>query len=85
MSIIYTVEGIGQFPVDMLRHDQAYPVDMEGVENITNLDGLRCKRRVRLCGTLGTGARWQSFGWAIVDENVGSNTRQSRSRVGARW
>ena len=35
----YTVEGVGDFPLDMLRHDCAYPADQESVTAI--MAGLR--------------------------------------------
>src|SRR5438045_9709930 len=30
----YSVEGVGDFPLDMLRHDRAYPADEESVTAI---------------------------------------------------
>ena len=35
----YAVEGVGDFPLDMLRHDCAYPADQASVAAI--LAGLR--------------------------------------------
>jgi hypothetical protein len=63
------VEGRGQFPVDMLRYDSAFPHREE--------DSAMCKpehrerRRVVLCRrgvneSSGSAARWSSFGWAVV-------------------
>ena len=65
----YTVAGIGTFPIDMLRYDQAYP-DTEQ-DSGTIYGTLNRRERpdhgngtVNLVGlrppTLG---RWQSFGW----------------------
>jgi hypothetical protein len=71
----YEVEGLGDFPLDMLRHDQAYPADEESVEAI--LSGLawaavkrkkvRSTVRVRLVSERApTVERWRSFGWTVT-------------------
>ena len=69
----YVVEGIGDFPLDMLRHDCAYPADQQSVTAI--MAGLRWaasrKRsretlRVRLVSDRApTSERWRSFGWTV--------------------
>ena len=65
----FTVEGGGQFPLDMLRYDGAYPVSSSDVSAMTD----RGRRRVSLAtahptkGNNGlTPKRWQSFGWVVV-------------------
>ncbi|MDP9275899.1 MAG: hypothetical protein M3O99_09950 [Chloroflexota bacterium] len=70
----YAVEGFGDFPLDMLRHDCAYPADEESVAAI--MAGLRWaasrKRsretlRVRLLSHRApTSDRWRSFGWTVT-------------------
>ena len=70
----YVVEGIGDFPLDMLRHDCAYPADQQSVTAI--MAGLRWaasrKRsretlRVRLVSDRApTSERWRSFGWTVT-------------------
>jgi hypothetical protein len=69
----YAVEGIGDFPLDMLRHDCAYPADQESVAAI--MAGLRwaaSRRRsrellvVRLVSDRApTSERWRAFGWTV--------------------
>ena len=70
----YAVEGFGDFPLDLLRHDRAYPADQESVAAITA--GLRWaasrKRsrellRVRLVSDRApTSDRWRTFGWTVT-------------------
>ena len=69
----YAVEGIGDFPLDMLRHDCAYPADQESVSAITA--GFRwaaARKRasellvVRLVSDRApTSERWRAFGWTV--------------------
>jgi len=70
----YAVEGVGDFSLDMLRHDCAYPADEESVAAI--MAGLRWaasrKRsremlRVRLVSHRApTPERWRSYGWTLT-------------------
>ena len=70
----YTVEGVGDFPLDMLRHDCAYPADQESVTAI--MAGLRwaaSRKRsrermvVRLVSDRApTPERWRAFGWIVT-------------------
>lgn len=70
----YAVEGVGDFPLDMLRHDCAYPADQESVAAI--MAGLRwaaSRKRsralllVRLVSHRApTSERWRSFGWTVT-------------------
>ncbi len=70
----YSVEGVGDFPLDMLRHDCAYPADQESVAAI--MAGLRwaaSRRRsreillVRLVSHRApTSERRRSFGWTVT-------------------
>ena len=63
----FTVRGKGNFPVDMLRHDQCWPVDGDIFAINTprkQETGLRlCALKRRLI----TPARWRSFGWVVTD------------------
>ena len=44
----FTVEGIGDFPLDMLRHDAAYPADKESVAAImAGLAWAAARKRTR--------------------------------------
>ena len=70
----YAVEGFGDFPLDMLRHDCAYPADPERVAAMTA--GLRwaaSRKRSRellqvrlLSQRAPTSERWRSFGWTVT-------------------
>ena len=66
--ILFTVEGRGHFPIDMLRSEQAYPLNAQAVEGIANWDNeyARTRRKVELCGVQCTPARWESFMWKVV-------------------
>ena len=69
----YAVEGVGDFPLDMLRHVCAYPADEERVAAI--MAGLRwaaSRKRSRellqvrlLSHRAPTSERWRSFGWTV--------------------
>jgi hypothetical protein len=61
------VEGSGEFPIDMLRYDSAFPAE-ERDSSAIQKDG---RRRVVLLrrgvgASEGSHARWRSFGWPIV-------------------
>jgi hypothetical protein len=72
-EIAYAVEGIGDFPLDMLRHDRAWPADEESVTAM--MAGMRwaaSRKRsrellvVRLVSHRApTSERWRSFGWTV--------------------
>jgi hypothetical protein len=81
----YAVEGVGDFPLDMLRHDRAYPADQESVTAI--MAGLRWaasrKRsremlQVRLVSDRApTPERWRSYGWTVTASRPESEKRAS--------
>lgn len=64
------VEGAGDFPLDMLRYDHAFPAE----EQDSNAMGRSDRRRVVLIArSVGaspecavTPRRWESFGWRVV-------------------
>jgi len=68
----FTVEGIGKFPVDMLRYDMCWPKTQQDAINLTPLEphvGYTVKRQVTLVGikdTSPTVDRWASFGWEVT-------------------
>jgi len=69
----YAVEGVGDFPLDMLRHDCAYPADRESVAAImAGLAWAAARKRsrqmllVRLVSDRApTAERWRTFGWTV--------------------
>ncbi len=76
-SMTYTVEGpVGAFPVDMLRHDAAWPCTQEDVQKITDSLSAEVRHEWRKAGTRRllvhvqsytdpTVGRWESFGWRV--------------------
>lgn len=73
VAVDYTVEGRGEFPLDMLRYDQSYPKDESETGNLIGGEPFnpRAHRRVRLSGIhhpgwQPTAARWESFLWHVV-------------------
>ncbi len=69
-----TVEGSGDFPVDMLRYDSCYPATSDDVINIgTNQYSDRGQRKVTIrthCHGRSTQPfhvdRWRSFQWNVL-------------------
>lgn len=71
----FTVTGHGVFPFDMLRYDRCFPAterDSHTVEHTTR--GRLATGEARTVTLtmadpkrLPTEARWQSFGWTVVD------------------
>ncbi len=64
---VFTVEGAGSFPFDMLRYDQCWPY--YGADAALLEHHQREKRRVVLQSSntsLPTMGRWQSFNWRVV-------------------
>ena len=81
----FAVEGVGDFPLDMLRHDCAYPADQESVAAI--MAGLRwAASRKRSRETLHvrlvshrapTSERWRTFGWTVTASRTEPEKRES--------
>lgn len=67
----FKVRGKGQFPLDMLRYDECYPVtpvDVEYIESRKRVDGKTVAREVSLATHkrfAPTEGRWESFGWTV--------------------
>lgn len=71
-EVLFTVEGAGPLPLDMLRYDSCFPATEEDAATAVQYPG-ECKgrRRIKLIRrTAGlpepTEARWRSFGWRVV-------------------
>lgn len=70
----FTVEGSGEFPFDMLRHDRCWPASQDQVVGLaphlrSTLYGER--RRIELRShSEPTEARWRSFSWLIVEQRA---------------
>ena len=74
-AIMFTVEGQGHFPVDMLRYDRAVAYGQVDVNLM--LGSQRESRRVNLIAYSPAGdrlepttGRWESFGWRVVAGSV---------------
>ena len=67
-----TVEGMGDFPLDMLRYERAtFATEKDAGLAGTRTDRrkIRLKRFFRQWGSEPTHQRWLSFGWKIVVED----------------
>lgn len=63
---LFTVEGRGEFPWDMLRYDECWP---RGSQDVSGLITERPRRPILLCTYKPSGptvARWESFGWTVT-------------------
>lgn len=60
-DMVWQVTGRGPFPVDMLRHDMAWPATSEDAIKLLDIG----PRTITLCGLNQTPARWSSFGWKV--------------------
>lgn len=59
----YTMTGSGEFPLDMLRYDRAFP---DTQADVKILEAGRAPRRVTLVSyRWPTTERWRSFGWSL--------------------
>jgi hypothetical protein len=74
----FEVMGKGVFPIDMLRHDQCFPMGPEDSANMENpyeaVERFGDVRHVRLCAVSHpnfkpTEGRWASFGWPVVRDS----------------
>lgn len=68
---VLTVEGSGEFPVDMLRYDRCCPDtggDVMGVIGRTSLPRRVRLLRFSIAGDKAEAARWKSFGWTVLSE-----------------
>ena len=72
----FTVTGSGDFPIDMLRYDMAWPATSDEAEKIFGVEGHRSlrKRSIRMGCAMHEGptiGRWSSFGWTVGDADRG--------------
>ena len=73
-AFTYFVAGYEAFPFDMLRHDNAWISSQEhlhpAIESLSDW-GSEKRRIIKVTGvSLPTIARWNSFGWSIVDRSL---------------
>lgn len=62
----YTVEGPWGFPFDMLRRDEAWPVDSVSAAQLSTEPNLPRRVTLRTYSTPNF-ERWESFGWRVVE------------------
>ena len=81
----YIVTGRGEFPVDMLRYDGAWPANGEAADKLREHHSSQATghRSVKLRSyrepTIG---RWSSFGWSVGFDCRGRGGRSWGSGVG---
>lgn len=66
---LFTVEGSGEFPYDMLRYDHCWPFS-EALDSPALKAHRYDRRRVVLATnspSAPTAGRWKSFGWLLLD------------------
>ena len=71
MRALFTVQGRGQFPLDMLRYDSCYPATQQ---DVVVMEDREVEREVTVERTLDswtkawkpTFGRWESYGWKVV-------------------
>lgn len=69
---VFTVEGTGEFPFDMLRYDMCWPYRGE---DAAQMSGHTAQKRRRVVVQHFdthpiTEARWRSFNWQVIGEGV---------------
>lgn len=63
----FTVEGTGDFPIDMLRYDACWPATPTDSAVIQYKNTERRVVLEMMSSFPNTPKRWESFGWAIVE------------------
>jgi hypothetical protein len=68
-AIEFTVEGRGDFPYDMLRYDLCWPASQQDSRFIASTGHPNLQPpKICLKGLKApTPARWESFGWKVVE------------------
>ena len=78
--IRFAVEGLGQFPVDMLRYDRCVPVSEGDSHTIERGPSHRPRRvmleRISRNDAGPTVGRWASFGWRVLDHTLEINKEE---------
>ena len=72
----YWVTGRGEFPIDMLRHDCAWPADNGELINRYHYENDIEKRRQPRAIKMRSHQkpevdRWRSFGWTVSEHDLG--------------
>lgn len=75
IDIKFTVEGRGEFPLDMLRYDRCFPRTGDDAEMLRtpaeHLSSPRCVTLIALARDMRywepSRGRWASFGWYVLD------------------
>ena len=62
---MFTVEGSGHFPLDMLRYDKCYPASSADVARIMD-DRQRTIRLMTHARHAPSHGRWNSFLWGVT-------------------
>ena len=65
----YEVQGVGPFPLDMLRYDSAWPANQGSVDGMVTARGHAEGRRIITLASYHrpTVDRWSSFGWTVLN------------------
>ncbi len=79
-STVFTVEGVGEFPYDMLRYDGCHPLTSEDVHTMVTPRHKKPRKREVTLATHSankwgaencvTDARWESFLWRVIRKAV---------------
>ena len=72
---VFTVEGTGHFPFDMLRYDGCYPSTETDTGRMLASDSdvprvITMARYVNGRREQPTTARWKSFGWRVLESQT---------------
>jgi len=68
---VFTVQGHGRFPLDMLRYDRCWPAaETESgriAPNWSSPEDYKTERAIQMKGlNVPTKDRWNSFGWVVL-------------------
>lgn len=71
-TVRFTVEGTGPLPLDMLRYDASYPATEHDSarafdDHFGRPRAVELEHRSERRDWTPTTARWQSFGWRVVE------------------
>lgn len=80
----FAVRGFGEFPLDMLRYDSAWPATESDSYRMRD-EGKRVVFLTMWCrnGTGPTVGRWESFTWRVLRQDELEDARLSQS-IGVR-
>lgn len=63
----FIVEGAGEFPLDMLRYDEAFPAAESQSHLLLSSPKRRQVSLFSCCQYSPCVGRWKSFGWKVVE------------------